>query len=218
MEDTCAEAEILHLHEFEVTEEPMEDPRVTKLPRSVRDRIEQITYDAIEHGRVGDHLNEVESLVERYPHIPCLQNFLSGACEAHGQFDRAFAITRDTVERFPEYVFAFANLIGFYTSRGRHDDAAELIDGRYAITAFAPHRRRFHESEVMAYHGAIAEYLDAVGEYDAAAKHLDMLLDINREHPQVKRLEALMAQRVIDGAFQVLKGMCGKSRRQKTLA
>jgi tetratricopeptide (TPR) repeat protein len=197
----------LDLYEFEVTDEPMHDPYVAKLSRSVRDQIETITIDAVEHGRVGDHLEELETLVERYPHIPRLHNLLATACEARGQIGRARAVVEDTADRFPDYVFGVANRIRIRIVDGRLDEAAELLDGRFVIAAFAPHRRRFHKSEFISYQTVVAQYLEAIGKHEEAIKQLDMLLEMNPEHPMVQRLMRIMSERMVKQAFGKLTAM-----------
>jgi tetratricopeptide (TPR) repeat protein len=184
---------VLELTEFEVTEEPMPDPRLRNLPSSVQRWVEELTEDSLKQDQDGSLLREVESLVERYPQIPRLWNLLGFAYDLHGDWEKAAACVEETYRRFPDYVFGVSNWVRDRLQEGELDEAGRALNGRFLITQFAPGRKKFHVSEVVAYQGTVGEYLAMTRATEAAQRNLEMVQEMAPDHPQVRRLAARLA-------------------------
>lgn len=179
---------VVELTDFEVTEQRMADPQVERLPRSVQQRLETITTDCVQHGRAGDYLDELEALVERYPHVQRLHNYLSIAYERAGQRARARECVVDMYRRFPDYIFAVSNYARYRLHTGDVEEAGRALDGRFMITQFARGRKLFHITEVITYQGVVAEYLNAIGQTRAARSHYRMLKNLDPHDLMVRQL------------------------------
>jgi len=187
------EPAVLELNDFEVTNEPMADPKEHYLPPAVRKRLETLTAECIGEGRSAEHLEELQALVEQYPQVRRLHNYLAIAYERAGQPERAKQCVEHMYRQFPNYVFAMNNYVRHCLREGDVAEAGRVLDQRYLITQFARDRKRFHVSEVIAYQGAVAEYLNATGQTEGAWSQLAMLQDLDPDHPQVRRLAAKLS-------------------------
>lgn len=186
----------LDMVELEVTEEPLPDPHLDRLPRAVRDRIEEIYLAVMGGADAEEYVAELESLVAEYPDVPKLHNYLALAYDSAGRSDEALALVPETFERFPDYVFAVSNYVRYCLNLGDIEEAGRVLDGRMLISQFARGRRRFHITEFLAYQGAVAEYLIAIGDHEAARPHVETLAEMAPDRPAVRQM-----QRQLSGGF-----------------
>jgi len=177
----------VHVTEFDITDEPMPDPAERRLPREARDRLQTLD-DRVHVGGPGRHLEEIQTMLAEYPQIARLHNYLCNAYEHLGRVTEAKQVARETLERFPRYVFAASNYVLYCLWDDEVEQAERVLDGRYTICHFAPGRRRFHVSEFACYEATVGMYYCHVGQYASALRSVEPLLDVAPEHPLVRRL------------------------------
>lgn len=178
-----------------VTTEPIPDPALDALPRSDLDRIIAIARDM--YTRPEAHVDELERLAAKYPHIPTLRNHLAGALEASGQRKRAEQLIAQTAREFPTYLFAFCNYVMMLLVDGKVDEAREMVEigARGPVLTlwdFDPTRDTFHISEAISHAAMVGHYMLATGRHEAAKVQLDILKQTAPESPQYRSLAAAM--------------------------
>jgi hypothetical protein len=97
-------ADALVYTEYDITDEPLDNRDIKKLPAQVQARIDDL-YELAQHDP-RQAIPELERLVTTYPHIPTFANHLSIAYLAAGDQEQATALVRDTYRRHPQYLFA----------------------------------------------------------------------------------------------------------------
>src|SRR5437899_1771423 len=93
--------------EYDITDEPLDNRDIKRLPSQVQARIDDL-YELAQHDPI-QAIPELERLVTTYPHIPTFFNYLSIAYLAAGDQEKATACVRDAYRRHPQYLFAKVN-------------------------------------------------------------------------------------------------------------
>lgn len=205
----------LRLVSLTITEDPIPGPDLDAIPRADYERVLTISRDM--YTCPQKHVDELDRLVEKYPHIPMLRNHLAVATEAEGRRDRAAEIIAETVARFPTYVFAFCSHVINLLSRGNVMEARGLVETGsrgplFTLSSFDPMRDVFHISEAVAYAAMVGRYLLATGKPDAAKVQLDLLKRIAPKGEQYRSLDAMIRRG--DGHHFLLAAALVKAKAQ----
>ena len=100
-------ADALVYTEYDITDEPLDNRDIKRLPVQVQARIDDL-YKLARHDPI-QALPELERLVTTYPHIPTFANHLSIASLAAGDQEHTTALVREAYRRHPQYLFAKVN-------------------------------------------------------------------------------------------------------------
>ena len=85
--------------EYEITDEPLENRALKKLPSQVQERIDDL-YELAQHDPT-QAIPELARLVTTYPHVPTFSNYLSIAYLAAGDLEKTEACVRNASRRHP---------------------------------------------------------------------------------------------------------------------
>ncbi len=102
-----AEQSVTRGVEYEITAEPIHDRRYKRLPRRVKDAFDRLHAEA--QKRPHKAIPELLELLEQYPNMPTLYNYLSVAYSRSGQRKKAEEIIQENYRRNPDYLFARLN-------------------------------------------------------------------------------------------------------------
>lgn len=114
---------------------------------------------------------DLEKLIKTNPNVPALRNLLTTYFRFRGDMEKAYELNRETLELFPDYVFARTNLVHEYIDLGQLEKVEEVLGHHLDIGDMLPARKSFHISEVLAYSQTVIRY---------AIKDLDFSLAENR--------------------------------------
>ncbi len=187
------EATVLHLFEYEITDEPMPDPAYERLAPADRERIQRAAEQV--HDDAGAAVADLERIVAEFPDLPTPRNHLAAAYGAAGEHDRAAPTIEETYRRFPAYLFGMCNYVELCIRRGRLDEAAEILEGKFVLRDWCPGRRVFHVSEFVAFHGVVAIYLLATARLEEARRMSRMIDEVAPDHPMAERIRDLVSPR-----------------------
>jgi hypothetical protein len=136
--------------EYDITDEPLDNRDIKRLPSQVQERIDDLYELAQRDPR--QVIPELERLIATYPHVPTFFNYLSIAYLAAGDQEQATAMVREAYRRHSQYLFAkvnYANLClqqgeigkvpGIFESIGKSNG---LFHGQRAPTLLSPPRYR----------------------------------------------------------------------------
>ena len=173
--------------DYTITDEPVEDEDFRALPEKVQEQIDDL-HDLVQVSPL-DTIEELQTLIKKYPHIPQLYNYLYTAYEASGQRSRANKIMRKNYDENPSYLFAKINYFEYLINQRKFKKAATIFDHKFHLTSLYPKRDLFHVSEVTAFNGVIGYYHAMTGQYHEAKRCLDILSAVSPVHMQTLRLE-----------------------------
>lgn len=141
-------------------------------------------------------------MIEEFSHIPQLYNHLANAYQNAGQYDKAAEWIEKTYQRFPNYLFGVSNYCLLLLSKGQVEKVTSILGGRYGIHQWITNRRRYHVTEVIAFHGLMARYFAALGEGEIAESYYRMLHDIAPDHPLTREVARFCGASLLKGIFR----------------
>jgi len=159
--------------EYDITDEPLDNRDIKKLPAQVQARIDEL-YELAQH-HPTQAIPELERLAMTYPHIPTFFNHLSIAYLAAGDQEHATAMVREAYRRHPQYLFAKVNYANLCLQHGEIEKVPGIFDHACDLKQLYPHRTRFHVSEFAGFAGVMCRYCCAIGEQDTALLYYQML-------------------------------------------
>ncbi len=186
----------VYVSEYEVTSEPILDRGYKRLPKKVKEAIDRLHDES--QRRPREAIPELVELIEKYPDVPILYNYLSIAYSLSGQREKSEATVRENYRRNPDYLFARLNYVEMCLARGDYEKVAEILEHKFDLKLLYPKRKRFHISEVVNFMGLVGIYFLEIGERDIAEKHYDLLQQIGRRYPITKQLR----NRLFPGLFR----------------
>jgi len=184
------------LSEYEITEEPLENRHIKRLPSQVQARMDDL-YELAQHDPT-QAIPELERLVTTYPHVPTFANYLSIAYLAAGDQEKATACVRETYRRHPQYLFAKVNYANLCLQQREIGKIPGIFAQTFDLKQLYPHRTRFHLSEFTGFAWVMCRYFCAIGERETAALYYQMLKQVAPKHPMTKQ-----AQRALYPPFWV---------------
>ncbi|NOX61769.1 MAG: hypothetical protein GXP42_07470 [Chloroflexi bacterium] len=173
--------------EYKVTFEPIFDDAYRRLPKAVRDRLDEL-FELIQR-KPQEAVPELLRLKRKYPNIPQIYNYLTSALSSLGKIEEAEAVTRECLRRHPDYLFARINMAQFHLARGEYDKVPEIFDHTYELKLLYPERNLFHITEVVGFFGAVGMYFAKTGQRTVAEKYLEILQKLAPGSPLTQQLK-----------------------------
>jgi hypothetical protein len=171
--------------EYDITDEPLDNRDIKKLPSQVQARIDDL-YELAQRDPI-QAIPELECLMTTYPHIPTFANHLSIAYLAAGDQEHAAAMVREAYRRHPQYLFARVNYANLCLQQGEIEKVPGIFDHACDLKQLYPHRKRFHISEFTGFTWVMCQYFCALGEWETAALYYQMLTHVAPRHPMTKQ-------------------------------
>ena len=177
---------VLELVEFQITEEPLDDPTMRRLSQRDQDRILEAGYRVMEGAK--DQAPILEQLVQEFPNIPKIYNYLMVAYRNAGRYAQVEEWAEKTYHRFPTYLFGMVNYAHWLLGEGRLQEVTEILDGRFSLHLWIRNRRMYHVSEFAAFTGLMVSYFTVLGEDEVADRYYRMLREIAPDHPAIQEI------------------------------
>ena len=179
-------SDVVYLTQYEITDSPMPSRRYRRLPEPVKDAIEQLYEKAQKKPR--EAIPEIMELLQKYPDLPTLYNYLSVAYARSGQKEAAEKVIEDNFRRNPDYLFARLNYAEILLAQGELEKVAEVFDHKFDLQILYPKRKRFHSSEATGFMGIVGWYFVKIGEQEIAERYYMILRQIAPDDPMTRRL------------------------------
>lgn len=194
---------------LEISDDPVEeDPAIYGLTAAEYETIQDIA-EKVNAEKPGQFVEQLEQMVEQYPQVPKLWNYLAAAYQSAGRLEDCERIAEETYRRFPDYLFGFVMLAMLRLDQGRADDVTAMFDGKIAIHDLQHGRLSYHISEIMAYYLLMVRYHLAIGKSELAGRYLDGMEQLEPKHPAT---EQARSQMLLDLAETMLQA----TRRQRS--
>jgi tetratricopeptide (TPR) repeat protein len=169
---------------YDITDEPLDNRDIKKLPSQVQARIDDL-YELAQRDPT-QAIPELERLITTYPHIPTLSNYLSVAYLYSGDLEKTDACVREAYRRHPQYLFAKVNYANLCLQKGEVDKIPAIFNYQCDLKRLYPHRTRFHVSEFMNFTWVMCRYFCAINERETAVLYYRMLKQVAPRHPMTK--------------------------------
>jgi tetratricopeptide (TPR) repeat protein len=182
---------------YVVTYQPLKDPKSLERPLEVREAIPRFFAKSTVAPR--EIIPELLDMIERFPDIPVLYNYLVNAYKAIGDLPKSDSLTIQLHRQFPDYLFGRANYAIQLLESRQIERAGEVLDGKFSVGELYPDRKIFHVSEITAFNYPAGLYLALKGRHGEARKVFLELLSVAPNFPITKILaEALHEMHAFD--------------------
>jgi tetratricopeptide (TPR) repeat protein len=172
--------------DYEITDDPefMNDkfgitPELSRQMRSIYFQAQKGGSKVIER---------ITQLVEKYPHVPQLKNYLSAAYMNSGNIKKAREVNHWILKEHPDYLFGKLNLGFEYYATKQYEKIPEVIGNLMEIQDLYPERGCFYISEVTGFNKLAIMYFCAIGNLPAAESRYEIIEQLAPDHPDTEEV------------------------------
>jgi tetratricopeptide (TPR) repeat protein len=194
----------VHRADYIITEEPIRDQYYQQLPPHVREAVETFYQKAQDKPR--EAIPELEKMIEQYPKLPMLYNYLVVAYSKMGDNQKAEAVIQECIQQNPDYLFGRINYAETCLQRKEYDKIAEIFDHKFDLQLLYPKRKKFHISEAANFMGIVGTYFYEIGERETAQKYYEILHEFAPDYPMVRRLKRKLFPNLFERLWKRLRG------------
>lgn len=133
-------------------------------------------------------LKIIERAIKKYPRIPQFYHHLFIWHEATGKIEKAQAIAENTIQKFPDYFLAKANLAHSYLQQEKYEEANAVLQN-FDLKKLYPERHSFHIDDVILLERLAFMYFIGVNLLDEAQNRLERLRALEDEEEVLMRLQ-----------------------------
>lgn len=157
-------------------------------------------------------VTELKPLIERFPQVPVLRNFLSVAYHGMKKHREAIKVEEETLRVHPDYFFARLSKGTRLLEAGKTDEARDWLGG-LRLSVFAPGVRPFHHSHWQQFYALVTEWYIAVEKLEEAEGVIlalekkgasEPILETLRGRIQLKRIEIMRDRVMRDKKHEIL--------------
>ena len=188
-EDGTIDSEHLKLVSFSITEEPIDDEYTRRIPAEFEEQFEELYHLVLNSPKKAKPI--LLEVVEKYPDIVQLRNFLTIVYSATDEQEKADSVAKQLYHDEPNYLFARVNYAEICLRAGKIEEVSQILDGCFNLQSFYPDRDTFHLSEVIGFYSMTCRYYLAINEYEAASVCLKFLQQIAPDHQVTKHMQLL---------------------------
>lgn len=190
-EPIARESKPVRMLSYEITDEPIPEPGFERLPEQVKDKLETLHNEVLLQ-KPKEALAVLKPLIEQYPDVPQLYNYLHAAYRQLDDRTNARRVLQETLERFPDYLFGRIAYANDCLQRDETEKVPEIFEDKYDLKLLYPERKRFHTSEVLGFCAAMAWYFHCRGEPGRAETYYELMRQLDPEHRNTRFIEQLL--------------------------
>ena len=157
------------------------------VPHEVDVQLEDLYQLALKGRESG--LKRILRLIDKYPQVPALKNYLSVLYKSMGKMEKAFEVNHWVIAEHPEYLFGKLNLAAEYFTNEEYDKIPEVLGEFMDLKKLYPERDTFHIAEVVSFFKISILYFSATGKFDEAEIRLDILRELAPESEDFEQAE-----------------------------
>lgn len=148
-------------------------------------------------------IRRLEKLIEEYPEVPQLLNYLSLHLRKLGEEERAAAVDEQTLRDFPNYFFGWVTRAVTYLKEGKPEKVPELLDFTRSPEKVIG-REVLHLSEFRSWYLMGTRYYIAMKDYDRAKEMLRPLVLTIPEEQDVRNAAQFLSVSRMHHRFEII--------------
>lgn len=167
---------LIYISGYEITSDPIPDERYDRLPPPAKEDLRELHFLVMTNPRQA--ISKSLRLIELFPNLPRLYNYLSVAYHRAGDSKSAEETVFNAYRRFPDYLFARLNYAEIFLDRREYEKVAEILEYKFDLPLLCPNRSRFHTSEFVAFASVMAQYFLGIGKRELAEAMYGMMQEV----------------------------------------
>jgi tetratricopeptide (TPR) repeat protein len=166
---------------YEITGDPEFLNKKSGITPELFRQMEDLHHKASKGG--DKNIQKLISMIEKYPKVPQLKNYLSIAYVNSGNEVKATEVNHWIIREHPDYLFGKLNLAFEYFYMEQYDKIPEVVGNLMEIKDLYPERTCFHISEITSFNKLAIMYFCAVGNLEAAESRYEIMEELAPGHP-----------------------------------
>ena len=166
---------------YEITTDPQYMNEKFGITNELFRQMEGLHHRAIKGG--DKNIEKLILLIEKYPSVPQLKNFLSVAYRNSGKMEKAREVNHWIIKEHPDYLFGKLNLAFEYYYKEQYEKIPEIVGSLLEIQDLYPDRNCFHLTEVTSFNKLSIMYFCAIENLKAAESRYEILEELAPDHP-----------------------------------
>lgn len=151
-------------------------------------------------------ISKLNALIEKYPQIPILKNYLSVAYEIRGDIKKGQEINEQILVEHPDYLFGKLNKAYQSIELGEMEKVPQILGETLELKDLYPTRDVFHLSELTGYLKLIVSYGVAIDDLELAENKMKFLIEVAPHHPDTESAENfLIRSRLLNATKRMLE-------------
>jgi len=163
-----------------ITSDPNFIQSISPIPDYINNQLGDL-HDLALKGKKSS-INKFLKLIDRFPNIAILKNYLSVSYQSMGEVQKAHEVNHWIVAEHPDYYFGKINLAAEYLENKQFDKIKELLGESLDIKHLLPKREIFHIDEITSFFSITAIYSAAIQDFEQADIRLEILDELNPDH------------------------------------
>jgi len=180
------------VNQYEISYEPVEDESLKNLPRSDRERIQELYALIQQNPQVV--ISELLELKEKYPNVPVLGNYLYVAYMLIGDEEKTDEIMLENYQKHPDYLFAKLNYGQYLLKEDKLEEFEKVFENKFDLVSLYPKRKKYHIAEVISFWGVVGLYYSAINDWVKVAQICKLLESTAPQHEVTKILKTRLEQ------------------------
>lgn len=176
-----------------LTIDPDETDHAYHYSLEIQEKLRQ-TYREVQKAKPR-YLTKLLKLVDRYSKIPAFKNYLVTYYRLRHKPEKAFALNRQIVEEFPDYLHGKLVLASEYMDKGQFAEVPGLLGETLDLQAHYPERKRFHVNEFESFYTIVCEYQIGIEDLEAAEETIDFIKKVMPESESIVQLGRLLTDK-----------------------
>ncbi|MEA1968894.1 MAG: hypothetical protein U9N77_11835 [Thermodesulfobacteriota bacterium] len=171
----------LQLVEYSITYEPLSQ---NVIPVEIEDQVEELFHTC--RKKPEQVIPQLKKLIEQFPKVYQLYNYLYTAYTLSGNINKAEAICLMNYKINPEYLFAKLNYAEVCMRNGEFEKVPEIFKNKFDLKVLYPERDLFHITEVTSFYSIIALYCVHSDMTAQASNYLKILKEIDPGNKSIR--------------------------------
>jgi hypothetical protein len=143
-------------YEYKLTSDPAFLNNKYQIGTELQNQFETLHNQALKGG--NRIIQKLLNLIEKYPHVPLLKNYLSIAYTNSGKVKKGMQVNYWIRKEHPEYLFGLMNEAAILYEKGEYDKIPEILGSSLELKDLYPERDVFHISEFACFYRFVIQY------------------------------------------------------------
>ncbi|MEZ5071228.1 MAG: SEC-C metal-binding domain-containing protein [Bacteroidales bacterium] len=189
--------------EYEITDDPAFLYRKFNVPVEVQKMFSSL-YPKVKKGGPGI-INKLKQLIETYPEVPHLRNYLTAAYQSSSMPEKAWEENRKLAADFPDYLFGRLNLAFEHFNKEEYEEVAALMGPHMELQELYPERNLFHIGELTAFFKLAILYFCKTNNLPAAEVRYNLMEELADGHPDLDEVRPYIIEARLRAAAERMK-------------
>ncbi|MEA1981290.1 MAG: hypothetical protein U9N54_09990 [candidate division Zixibacteria bacterium] len=202
--------EIIKYEKFYITEAPVEEKNWSLIKKNEKKKILRLNEKIKKLLNLDNVIKKLIEYKTKYPNVPTIYNYLGIAYERSCQTKNYYNTLIETIEKFPDYIFAKISLSEYYLNTNKYKKISDVLDNKFEITQHFPAETDvFHVSAVRGFYYVTGRYFVNIGKIEMAYKSYFLLVDLDTNHKTTE----ILGQEIIAYELRGLKKNLAKQKK-----